>query len=897
MHGFKRLLMVGSAAVAAAVMLSSASTAAQTPPTTTITSAPSGSVASTTARFTFTSNSSQASFHCKLDTAGWGGCDSPKTYSGLAQGTHTFSVYASAKGQNDSTPATATWKVDTVAPPAPSFIGAPAATSNDSSATFQFSDAEAGVTWKCALDGAAAAACNNPITYASLADGQHTLAVNAVDAAGNVSPAATTTWTIDTTPPAAPTITYAPPASTPDTSATFQFSDSESGVAFICTLDGAQPYTCTSPASFTGLAPGAHSFTVVAADNAGNKSDGASASWTVVAATNYLKNASFESGLTGWTSYSGTLSLATDGVDGANAARVTLSASDTSFTIYPSDRPITATSAGRPYTAGGWVRSDVPGKTVCIRIREFDSTGSQVGQTDSCVGTTTTWQRFPAVNYTTTVSGGQLTAFAIEKNAVAKDSFEVDNLYLNDGSSSAPPPPPPPPSTGSNYIQNGSFEGSLSGWTSWNAGISLANDGVVGSNAAKVTLNVSDTSFSIFPATRPIASTAAGKPYTASAWVRSDTPGRSVCVRIREFDSTGAQVGQRDSCVAATSTWKQIPPVTYSTTKSGGQLTAFVLETGALAGDSFEVDGMQLADGGDTTGPSSGWNTADPIIVAAGDTACAPNDPDFNGGNGNGTRCMMKATANVVASIKNVTALLPLGDNQYKCGAYSDYKTVYAATWGKFDNIAKPIPGNHEYGDFASGCTPSMAPGYYQYFGATAGDPKKGYYSYDIGAWHLIAMNSDCRAVGGCGKGSAEEVWLKNDLAAHRNTCTLAYWHIPLWSNGWVGDDPADYGAWWQDLQDAHAELVLNGHDHTYQRMQPLNASGLPDVTAPTELIVGTGGEELMSAPAKNSRLVVGDNHTFGVLKLQLHPNGYDAQFMPIAGSTFSDSFSGTCTP
>jgi hypothetical protein len=347
--------------------------------------------------------------------------------------------------------------------------------------------------------------------------------------------------------------------------------------------------------------------------------------------------------------------------------------------------------------------------------------------------------------------------------------------------------------------------------------------------------------------------------------------------------------------MTSTSAWKQFPANSYTTTKSGGQLTAFVLETAAQAGDTFEIDGMQLADGTETTGPSSGWNSADPIVVAAGDAACSPTDVDYQNGNGTGTRCMQKATATLIGSVPNITALLPLGDNQYNCGDLNDFKAAYATTWGKFNKIAHPVPGNHEYGDFTSTCKPSSAAGYYQYFGAIAGDPRKGYYSYDIGAWHLIALNSDCRAVGGCGKGSTQETWLKNDLATHKNTCTLAYWHIPIFSNGWVGDDLPTYGAWWQDLHDAHAELVLTGHDHTYQRFQPLNAGGLPDPTAPVEMIVGTGGEELMSAPAKNSRLVVGDNKTFGVLKLQLHSNGYDAQFLPIAGKTFSDSFSGTC--
>lgn len=885
----ERIAAVLVGCVVAGVIATSAVAAS---PTTTISSGPSGTVASTSARFTFTSNVYRASYQCRLDSSRWHGCSSPQTYTGLAQGSHTFSVYAKGHGSSSSSPAaTRTWTVDTSPPPAPSVTGAPAAISNDSSPSFRFSDTDTSVTFVCTLD-SKSGPCASPVTYTALADGSHSFAVVARDTAGNASQAAGVTWTIDTAPPPAPAITAQPPASTADTSATIQFADSEPGAAFICTLDATQPAACSSPDSLTGLAPGSHTFSVAAADAAGNKSASTSTTWTVEAVKNYLPNPSFEGSLDGWSSYSGTLSLATDGADGADAAKVTQASSNSSFTIYPTVRPLQATTAGTAYTAGGWVRSDVPGKTVCIRIREFDSSGAQTGENESCVGTTTAWQRFTAVNYTTAQKNGQLTAFAIEKNAAAGDTFEVDGLYLNEGTTA--PPPPPPPTGQSNYLQNGSFEGSLAGWTSWNASLSLATDGTVGADAAKVSLNAPDTSFSIFPSTRPVASTVAGKSYAATGWVRSDTPGRSVCIRIREFDSSGAQIGQHESCVTSTTAWQQVPTVTYTTTASGGQLTAFAIETGAGAGDSFELDGIQLTD---SSGETTGWNSTDPVIAAAGDTACSPTDPDFDGGNGDGAFCMQKATAAVIGSIQGLKALLPLGDNQYRCGDYSDFLQVYAKTWGIYNSISHPIPGNHEYGDFASGCTPSNAQGYFEYFGAIAGNPGQGYYSFNVGTWHLIALNSDCRAVGGCGSGSPEEMWLRNDLATNKTTCTLAYFHIPAFSNGWVGDDLTDYGAWWQDFVNAHTDLVLNGHDHTYQRLEPLDASGLPDPTGPTEVIVGTGGENLAPAPAKNSRLVVGNNTTFGVLKLQLHSDGYDAQFLPIAGQTFSDTFSGKCIP
>jgi hypothetical protein len=286
----------------------------------------------------------------------------------------------------------------------------------------------------------------------------------------------------------------------------------------------------------------------------------------------------------------------------------------------------------------------------------------------------------------------------------------------------------------------------------------------------------------------------------------------------------------------------------------------------------------------------------DPVIAAAGDISCAPNDPAYNNGAGTGTFCMQGATAKLLAGIAGLKAVLPLGDQQYGCGELANYAASYSKNWGKFKAIEHPVAGNHEYGD-SSECTPSDAAGYYSYFGSAAGVAGKGYYSYDIGTWHLIALNSNCKFVpGGCDVGSPQELWLKDDLAAHPAKCVLAYWHHPRWSAGPdVGDDSMT-GALWSDLVTAHAELVLVGHDHTYQRYTALDARGTPTPGGLVQVIVGTGGQEHAAAPIPRPSLLVSNNTTYGVLKLTLRPDGYAGQFLPAAGTgSFADSFTGSC--
>ncbi len=169
--------------------------------------------------------------------------------------------------------------------------------------------------------------------------------------------------------------------------------------------------------------------------------------------------------------------------------------------------------------------------------------------------------------------------------------------------------------------------------------------------------------------------------------------------------------------------------------------------------------------------PGSATSAAgDPVIAAAGDIACDPATPAFNGGAGTRTQCRQKAVSDLLVNA-GLSAVLPLGDEQYEDGQLTAFARSYDPSWGRVLSITRPTPGNHEYNT-------AGAAGYFGYFGSRAGSPGRGYYSYDVGRWHLIALNSQCSHVS-CARGSAQERWLTADLAAHRNTCTLAYWHPP----------------------------------------------------------------------------------------------------------------------
>lgn len=265
----------------------------------------------------------------------------------------------------------------------------------------------------------------------------------------------------------------------------------------------------------------------------------------------------------------------------------------------------------------------------------------------------------------------------------------------------------------------------------------------------------------------------------------------------------------------------------------------------------------------------------DPVIAAAGDISCASDVATS-------AQCQQKATSDLLVKAAPLSAVLALGDLQYDAGRLDNFLRFYEPTWGRVKNITRPVPGDHDYSGFD-------AAGYFQYFGAQAGPADKGYYSFDLGSWHLVALNGQCEQVGGCDDGSAQERWLAADLAAHPSKCLLAYWDTPRFSTG-EGRNDDDFDAFWRDLVAAGAEVVLNADEHHYERFAPQDPDGRANPDGIREFIVGTGGKShqpFAASPEDNSE--VRNANTFGVLMMTLHKNSYEWEFTPIAGQTFTD--------
>ena len=263
-----------------------------------------------------------------------------------------------------------------------------------------------------------------------------------------------------------------------------------------------------------------------------------------------------------------------------------------------------------------------------------------------------------------------------------------------------------------------------------------------------------------------------------------------------------------------------------------------------------------------------------PILIAAGDIASCDSDED-------------EATAALQDGLDGTVATL--GDNVYGSGTAAEFADCYDPSWGRHKDRTRPAPGNHDL-ETEGGV------GYFDYFGGAAGRFGEGWYSYDVGAWHIVVLNSNCRRVGGCEAGSPREEWLRADLAAHPNRCTLAYWHHPRFSSGKEHGSEEAMRPFWQALYDAGSDVVLSGHEHNYERFAPQDPAGRADAARGIrQFVVGTGGkshygfgEVLPNSEARN-------DDAFGVLELTLHATGYDWAFVPVTGQSFTDAGSGAC--
>jgi len=304
-------------------------------------------------------------------------------------------------------------------------------------------------------------------------------------------------------------------------------------------------------------------------------------------------------------------------------------------------------------------------------------------------------------------------------------------------------------------------------------------------------------------------------------------------------------------------------------------------DTRALRGDCVELR-PEFAD--DASGFAlAGYQYGKRDLVATAFVVVAVGDLCDSGG-------ICASTATTAQSIApNAVALL--GDNAYDNGSLSEYQIRYDPAWGRFNAIAFPSPGNHEYGT-------SGAAGYFDYFNGIgaqngrAGERGKGYYSWNLGEWHFVALNSNFAS--GSSADLAQLAWLRADLAANTRPCTAAYFHHPLVSVG-VHHGTASMRTYWQALYAAQADLILVGHDHNYQRyakMTPWESISLDGIR---QVVVGTGGRGLYPISRTHRALEMANANSHGVLKLSLTANSYEAVFSPTAGSAFSDRFAGRC--
>jgi acid phosphatase type 7 len=270
--------------------------------------------------------------------------------------------------------------------------------------------------------------------------------------------------------------------------------------------------------------------------------------------------------------------------------------------------------------------------------------------------------------------------------------------------------------------------------------------------------------------------------------------------------------------------------------------------------------------------PASGDPTQAPshVVLAAGDIGDCKSSGD-------------ERTAALLDRLRG--SVLALGDTVYEGGSIEDYRACYAPSWGRHKRRTRPAPGNHEYRD-------EDASGYFSYYGAAAGPGHRGYYSFDVGAWHIVSLNSERDTTAG----GAQVRWLKRDLARTPADCVLAYWHRPRWSAGRYFDDDT-YAPFWNALYDAGADVVLAGHDHSYQRFARLDKLGEIDkLRGIRSFVVGTGGRRLSTLRSHPRRQAANDR-TFGVLQLTLRPKSYTWRFIAVAGQDYRDGGSTACSP
>lgn len=305
--------------------------------------------------------------------------------------------------------------------------------------------------------------------------------------------------------------------------------------------------------------------------------------------------------------------------------------------------------------------------------------------------------------------------------------------------------------------------------------------------------------------------------------------------------------------------WRTVAPIVF---------VVVVLVAGAVAAAQVLDDG----DGAPSVDPSR-----PAILLAAGDIAECDAQGD-------------EATAKILDANPDAI-VVTLGDNAYPEGTLADFERCYDPSWGRFKDRTRPATGNHDH-------STTDAKGYADYFGARGGDFDRYYYSYRARNWHVVVLNSDCWRIGGCGAEDPQLDWLREDIAKNPAECTLAYWHRPPFSSGRYGDEANTRRVrpLWETIHELGVDVALVGHEHSYERFEPMNAAGEPEADGVRLFVVGTGGGNLRTfddLPLETTD--ARNDDTWGVLKLTLGDGRYDWNFLGVEGSTFTDAGSGTC--
>ncbi|MBM7857214.1 CBM96 family carbohydrate-binding protein [Lentzea nigeriaca] len=516
-----------------------------------------------------------------------------------------------------------------------------------------------------------------------------------------------------------------------------------------------------------------------------------------------------------------------------------------------------------------------------INYNNAPAIGASLGSNAVTVGTWLSYDVTSRITANGSYSFALTTASSSSRTFDSREGTNKPQLVLEDAGT--PPPPPPPAGPADTYVQADQPS------TNFGTSTTLRVDGSPVTNAY-LRFNVTGLTAPPAKATlRVFSQTSGSTPVLLSAV--ADTTWSETGVTYNNAPPIGAQLGSSGALTAGT--WVSYD-VTSKVTANG--LYSFALTTASTSSRTFDsregTNKPEIVFEAAPPPPPPG----SPVVVAAGDAACAPDDPNFNGGNGTATACRMKAVSDIALGIAP-TAVFMLGDEQYNSGSLANFNASYDPSWGRLKTITRPVIGNHEYGT-------SGASGYFTYFGNAAtplqpGCTKNcnGWYSFNIGEWHVVVLNSECTRISGgtgCAVGSPQQQWLAADLAANPKLCTAAMFHRPRWSsNSFAFPDTAPLI---DTMYAAGVDLLLTGHSHSYERFAPQNPSGaLDNANGIQEIIVGTAGSFFTGFGTIEPNSQAHKSNIFGVMKLTMRPTGYDWAFVADPTTPFTDSGSRTC--